>query len=113
MSDPLKIVGPVGIREFHLESVCETHEGHEHNYDHATIVVSGRVKVTYSYAKDSQTVEGESREFEAGECIEIKAGVRHTVKALEPDTRYLCVFSHRDFGGLVTQSYVGNPKAYV
>lgn len=108
----VKVVGPVGIREFHLETPCEAHEGHTHNYDHATIVISGRVKVSYGFEKDGRRVVGESREFGPGECIAIKADVHHTVKALEPDTRYLCVFAHRDFGGLVSQSYVGNPKAY-
>lgn len=108
----LRLVGPVGIRGFHLEQACQAHEGHTHNYDHTTIVIAGRVKVTYRYERDGDLVEGETREFGPGEAIAIQADVHHTVKALEPGTHYLCVFSHRDFGGLVTQSYVGNQEAY-
>ena len=108
----LAIIGPIGVRRHVLEHVCEESQGHEHNYDHTTIVIRGRVKVTYSYPKDGEIVQGESREFEAGECIEIKANVHHTIKALEDNTVYLCVFSHRDFDGLVTQKYAGNASAY-
>ena len=92
--------------------VCDCSEGHAHNYDHATIVISGRIRVSYCFERGGETVEGESREFGPGEAVAIRAEVRHAVKALEPDTHYLCVFSHRDFGGLVSQSYVGNVGAY-
>ncbi len=105
----LSIVGPVGIREMTLPAVCEAHEGHTHNYDHATIVISGRVKVQYVLPGGT---EGESREFGPGEAIAIKANVKHTLKALEENTKYLCVFSHRNFNGLVTQEYTGNQAAY-
>jgi quercetin dioxygenase-like cupin family protein len=112
MSD-LAIIGPLGVRRFHLEKVCETNEGHKHNYDHVTLVIRGRIKVQYRYEKDGQVVEGETKEFGPGEHLVVKAEVFHTIKALEPDTVYNCVFSHRDFDGLVTQTYVGNDRAYV
>lgn len=108
----LNVVGPVGLRQFHLEKVCEANAGHEHNYDHTTIVIRGRIRVQYSYVKDGKTVTGESKEFGQGESFVVLANVRHTIKALEPDTIYTCVFSHRDFDGLITQNYTGNPRAY-
>jgi quercetin dioxygenase-like cupin family protein len=108
----LALVGPIGVRRFHLEKVCETNEGHQHNYDHTTIVVRGRLKIVKKYEKDGSIIEEDAGEFDAGELIHVKANVHHTIKALEPDTVYLCVFSHRDFDGLVTQRYVGNPRAY-
>jgi len=111
MSD-LAITGPIGIRKHILEKVCNVSEGHEHNYDHTTIVVRGSVKVTYKYQKDGEMVEGETKEFLQGETIFIKADVWHTIKALEDNTIYMCVFSHRDFDGLVTQKYIGNQGAY-
>src|SRR5262245_57708947 len=97
--------GPVGYRKFTLEKVCEANEGHKHNYDHVTIVIRGRIKVLYRYKQDGKLVEGESKEFGPGEVVTIKAEVHHTIKSLEPNSQYLCVFSHRDFDGLVTQSY--------
>lgn len=108
----LTIVGPIGIRQHVLEHVCNESVGHKHNYDHTTIIIRGRVKVTYSYEKDGVIVEGESREFGQGEAIFIKANVNHTIKALEDNTVYHCVFSHRDFDGLVSQVYTGNTQAY-
>jgi len=107
------IIGPIGVRQFTLEKICEESVGHEHNYDHVTMVVRGRIRVKYSYLNGDQLVEGESREFGPGDDVLIKANVRHTIKALEPNTVYKCVFSHRDFDGLVTQNYVGNELAYI
>ncbi len=112
MSD-VTLIGPVGLRQFHLGHACESNKGHEHNYDHTTIVIRGRVKVLYEYTKDGQTVTGESEEFGQGETIHIRAKVRHTLVALEDNTIYMCVFSHRDFDGIVTEVYTGNQAAYV
>lgn len=109
----LSIIGPIGVRKFELAEVCESNAGHQHNYDHVTIVVRGRIKVIYRYEQGGQVVEGESREFGAGETVTIKANVHHTVKSLEANTLYLCVFSHRDFDGQVIQSYRGNDAAYI
>lgn len=106
------IKGPVAVRRFVLEKVCHESVGHEHNYDHLTIVVKGRLRVTYTYTKDGREVSG-SAEYSAGEDVVIKAHVRHTLKALEDNTVYLCVFSHRDFDGVVSQSFVGNQSAYL
>jgi quercetin dioxygenase-like cupin family protein len=95
-----------------LGKACESHKGHEHNYDHTTIVIRGRIKVCYEYEKDGQTVSGESGEFGPGEDVFIRAKVRHTIKALEDNTVYMCIFSHRDFDGVVVETYVGNQSAY-
>jgi quercetin dioxygenase-like cupin family protein len=114
MSAGAVVLGPIAYRTFTLESVCQESIGHEHNYDHVTIVISGSIRVKYSWTEpDGKVVEGESKEFSQGQVVNIKAGVRHTIKALEPNTHYLCVFSHRDFDGLVTQTYVGNAAATV
>lgn len=105
-------IGPIAYRSYVLDHVCQESAGHEHNYDHVTIVIAGRIRVTYSWVEDTgNVVTGESREFHQGEVIHIKAKVRHTIKALVAPTKYLCVFSHRDFDGLVTESYVGNAAA--
>ena len=107
----LQILGPIGYRSFTLEKACEENAGHKHNYDHVTYLLRGKVRVTYSYDQDGKTVTGE-REFEAPDRILIKKDVHHTIKALTENVVYDCVFSHRDFDGLVTQQYNGNPKAY-
>ena len=114
MSD-VAIIGPIGIRPMHLAKQCEANKGHEHNYDHTTIIIRGRVRVLYRYAKDGHEIEDESDEFGPGETIFIRAKVRHTIKALTDDVFYMCVFSHRDFDGVVVESYeasMGNQAAY-
>lgn len=100
----LDLVGPLGIRTFELDKVCDVHVGHQHNYDHTTIVISGRVSILAN-GRELGT-------FGPGEAVAIMANTHHTLKAIEAGTKYLCVFSHRDFGGIVTQEYVGNPDAY-
>ncbi len=112
MISHLAIVGPVGIRQNVLAERCESHVGHEHTYDHGTMVIRGRVRVSYSWLEGDKVVTGPDREFGQNEDVVIKAHVRHTVKALEPNTVYKCVFSHRDFDGLVSQTYTGNNEAY-
>ncbi len=110
------IRGPIGTRTFHLQKKCETSEGHQHNYDHVTLIIRGRLKVTYSYIRDGQKVEGESREFGPGDDVIIKAEVFHTLKAMEDDTVYRCIYSHRDFNGVVVEKYNSaacTPKAYI
>ncbi len=110
--EALAIVGPVGVRRFEALHICEAFEGHEHNYAHATIVISGRIRVSREVVRDGQVVDAGTTEHGPGDVIAIPAKMRHTIKALAPHTRYLCVFSHRDLHGLVTEAYEGHLAAY-
>ena len=101
--------GPVGYRQFVLEKTCDVSRGHKHNYDHATFIHRGRVRITASRDDGAEIT---SREFGAGEWADIPANLLHTIKALEDNTIYFCIFSHRDFDGLVSQSFAGNTAAY-
>jgi quercetin dioxygenase-like cupin family protein len=105
MSD-VTILGPIGYRQFSLERECEENQGHAHNYDHVTFVQAGSVKVFYRHPGD--TVDRESRVFRVGQFFVVKAEVHHRVKAMEPNTRYACVFTHRDFDGVVVQEFDAN-----
>ena len=102
------LVGPIGVRRFVLEKKCHTGALHSHNYDHTTIVIHGRIQI--SMVVDD--VEQPSQEYSAGELVPIPAQSKHKIKALEDNSVYLCVFSHRDFEGLVSQWFVGNAAAY-
>lgn len=109
----LALVGPVGIRRELLEKTCQEAVGHTHNYDHTTIVIRGRLQITYHQLQtDGTWAVSKVEEASQGSAVFIAATVRHTLKALDDNTQYMCVFSHRDFDGLVTQIYVGNAKAY-
>jgi quercetin dioxygenase-like cupin family protein len=76
------------------------------------MVLRGSIRVSYSYTENGQQVEG-SHDYAIGESVVIKATVEHTIKALEPNSMYACVFSHRDFDGQVAQVYMGNDEAYI
>jgi quercetin dioxygenase-like cupin family protein len=113
MSDII-VLGPVAYRAFSLPRECDANQGHAHNYDHITIVQAGAVKVFWRPAGDEAGPERESKVFRAGEFFLVRAEVEHRIKALAPDTRYACVFTHRDFDeGAVVQEYNGHPDAYV
>lgn len=101
--------GPIGHRRFTLDKKCQTNLNHKHNYDHTTIVINGRIEITVEKEDGSKS----KKEFTAGELFEVPAQQLHTIKALEDNSVYLCVFSHRDFNGLVTQKYIGNNGAYI
>lgn len=109
----LALVGPIGIRRELLEKTCQEAVGHSHNYDHTTIVIRGRLQITYRQLQtDGTYVVIKTEEAAQGSAVFIAAEVHHTLKALDDNTQYMCVFSHRDFDGLVTQTYVGNAAAY-
>jgi hypothetical protein len=42
----------------------------------------------------------------------VPAFVLHEITALEPDTIFWCVYSHRDESGKVVQHFDGNDEAY-
>lgn len=56
---------------------------HEHEYDHATFVGSGRVRLI----ADGKLI----GDFQAGQLIEVKAKTQHLFVALEPNTRLACL----------------------
>jgi len=108
-----QIVGPIGIHRHHLAAICEESHGHTHNYDHTTIVLAGRICITRENLIDGVWVASLPEEYDRGEAAYVPANEKHTIKALEPNAEWLCVFSHRDFDGLRTQRYThGNVAAY-
>lgn len=78
-------------------------DGHEHNFDHTTIVFKGSVHV------EAKTPDGRVivRDFTAPAHFLVKADVRHKITALEDNTEAWCVYSHRTPQGDVVQEYTG------
>ena len=105
------LLGPVGIREMELPRQCQQNEGHLHNHDHTTFVMAGAVQVYYR--REGETQEHQSIVYRAPARFAVLARVYHRIVALEPNTVYWCVFSHRDAEGLVVEEYLGNDAAYV
>lgn len=96
--------GNVWVRQNLLENVGDIHPGHKHNFDHVSLLASGKVEITVDgYAP---------KEFTAPTFIVIKKEHRHTFKALEDNTLWYCVFALRDVNGDLTDIYSGDNSPY-
>lgn len=79
-------VSNLWVRMMHFDKAGDCNEGHEHNYDHITLLSKGSVEVD---------VEGQKTVFKAPHMIYIIAGKRHFLKALEDDTVASCLHALR------------------
>lgn len=107
------ISGNVFIRPNKLEKAGDKTEGHSHNFDHTTYVVSGRVRVIARNDKGEQIAD---RNFggpdDHGRHFLVKKDVWHEIIALEDKTEYHCIYSHRTPQGEVSQVNTGWQDAY-
>jgi len=101
--------GNVFIRPNTLKIAGEFTDGHEHNFDHTTIVFTGSVRVEAVYP-DGKT---RTQEFYAPAHFLVKAHAHHKIIALEDNTVFWCVYSHRNAQGEVTTQNIGWTAAYV
>jgi hypothetical protein len=89
--------GNIWVRQNVLELAGEAHDGHEHKFDHVTLLVSGKVSVA---------LEGsDAKEFTAPTFIVIRKEHQHKITALEDGTVYYCVFALRDLDGDVMEVF--------
>jgi quercetin dioxygenase-like cupin family protein len=79
-------VSNLWVRMMHFDKAGDCNEGHEHNYDHITLLSKGSVEVD---------VEGQKTVFKAPHMIYIIAGKRHFLTALEDDTVASCLHALR------------------
>ncbi len=105
---PEWVSGNVYIRPNRLEKAGQKVEGHKHNFDHTTIFFRGSFRVKKISADGTE----QEREFEAGTHCLIQAGVVHEITALEDDSEFWCIYSHRTPQGRIVQEFTGWEKAY-
>ena len=99
-------LGPFGVRTVTLNGTCVDRIEHEHKtYDHGTVVISGQIEVTIG--------DGSPKVFGPGEWVYVPKATKHAVRRVTPSTVYQCVHLHRDFNGIVVESYVGNSQESV
>jgi hypothetical protein len=83
--------GNIWVKQNVLELAGETHGGHEHKFDHVTLLVSGKVSVE---------IEGhEPKQFTAPTFIVIRKEHQHKITAVEDGTVYYCVYALRNMDG--------------
>lgn len=79
-------VSNLWVRMMHFKKAGDQNEGHEHNFDHITLLSKGSVEVD---------VEGQKTVFKAPHMIYITAGKSHYLTALEDDTIASCLHALR------------------
>lgn len=122
--------GPLGIRECDGPmDVGHEVEIHNHNYDHVTFIQAGafRIERLKPVTNADGVVECDEnnrpkafvtegvRDVYAGlrAMVEVPAYAWHKMTALEPNSRYICVFTHRDAVGNIIQHYDGIVKGMI
>jgi hypothetical protein len=83
--------GNIWVKQNVLEQAGEAFDGHEHKFDHVTLLVSGKVSV--------QIKDNTPKEFTAPTFIVIRKEHQHKITALEDNTIYYCVYALRDLDG--------------
>jgi hypothetical protein len=73
-------------RMMHFKNVGDMEHGHTHQFDHLTLLASGKLQVT---------VDGHVSEFEAPHMIYIKKDKMHELVALESNTVAYCIHAIR------------------
>lgn len=130
--------GNVLVRPNWLEKAGDRIVGHAHNFDHCTVAIAGRIRVSklepdaagdvHQLERGTDPVTGELFERECRyrvvrtwersiadrlPFVTIYAGVFHLIEALEDNSGFLCVYAHRNPQGEITQHYDGWERAYV
>lgn len=80
-------VSNLWLRQMVFKNAGDANEGHEHNYDHITLLAVGSVRVH---------VGDKSSDFIAPQMIYIQKGKSHYLEALEDNTIAFCVHALRN-----------------
>lgn len=103
------VSGNIYIRPNPLPNKGDIVTGHKHNFDHTTIVFKGSVHVK-GVLPNGTVIE---QDFVAPSYFLVKAEVEHEITALEDNTEFWCVYSHRTPQGDISQVWTGWTKGIV
>jgi len=90
MAEPVSTISCVSnvyVRQMLFEKAGDINAGHEHIFDHQTLLARGGVKAV---------VDGKTSYFVAPQIIFIKAGITHEFTATEDNTLCYCIHALRD-----------------
>jgi len=89
--------GNIWVKQNVLEKEGDSFDGHEHKFDHVTLLTSGKVQVE---------IQGkEPKDFTAPTFIVIRKEQKHKLTALEDGTVYYCVYALRNLDGDVIEIF--------
>lgn len=90
-SHELGYFGNIWVKQNFLPNAGDFVPGHYHDFDHVSLLVSGKVSVE---------IDGyEPKEFTAPTFIVVRKNHRHTFRALEDKTVWYCVFAAQNIEG--------------
>lgn len=78
-----------------------TYYGHYHDYDHVTLIASGKVKVKFS-AIPEMGIPEEVKEYSAVSTFVTRSFREHEITSLEPNTTVCCIHGIREDSGEIT-----------
>lgn len=120
-----KVLGNIMIRPNNLKKKGDKTPGHTHCFHHTTVVSRGGIKINKKRKAFKESGEPwldedgiqiwhlvATKEFLVGQYTLVLAEEMHDIEALEDDTEYLCVYSHRTPQGVITQECTGWEPAY-
>lgn len=111
--------GNIYIREMRLAKNGDAIDGHTHNFDHTTYLLSGSVHIERRPAgPDGKPLTDKAdvitlRAEPGGNFALIEAHYHHKITALEDGCLLHCVYAHRSPQGEVVQSPNGWTEAYI
>lgn len=88
----ISLVDGIFIKLMHFRKKGWIAQTHVHNYDHQTLLSSGRLRVT---------VGDDVAEYQAPTIIVIQQGAPHLLEALEDDTVATCIHQIREDASIV------------
>jgi quercetin dioxygenase-like cupin family protein len=87
----LGCVANLWSRMMHFQKAGDIEHGHKHQFDHLTLLATGKLKVT---------VDGVATVFQAPHMIYIHKDKNHELVALEDNTVAFCIHALRDGDGV-------------
>jgi hypothetical protein len=93
-------VSNVYSRLMHFKKAGDQEQGHYHEYDHGTLLASGRLLVEKETPEGGTTV----KEFIAPTFIMIEKGATHRLTALEDNTVATCIHALKTVEGEIVDS---------
>jgi quercetin dioxygenase-like cupin family protein len=86
-TNSINCVANLFAKQMHFAKAGDAEEGHQHQFDHLTLLAAGSVRVV---------VEGKETDFKAPHMIYIHAEKNHRLVALEDNTVAYCIHALRD-----------------
>lgn len=107
------ISGNIYIREGVLAKKGDFVDGHTHNFDHTTYIAHGSIKVEQLDDKGNVLKEAVKSSSTTKNWVLIKKDVVHRLTAMEDNSIYHCIYSHRTPQGDVVEEYDGWQSSYL